>query len=54
MRCGRKGRLTDFDELIVCVTPEKAVREEGDDRVDGRHVQDADATGYISMVEYLY
>ena len=42
--CGRKDQLTDFDELVVCVTPEKTVREEGDDCIDGRHVQDADTT----------
>ena len=44
--CVAEGRteLTDFYELVVCVTPEKAVREERDDRVDGRHVQDADTT----------
>ena len=34
---------TCFDEVIVCVVSEEPVGEEGDDRVNGRHVQDADA-----------
>jgi hypothetical protein len=30
---------TDFDERVICVVAVKAVREEGDDRADGGHVQ---------------
>ena len=42
-RASLKARRTNFDQGIVGVTSEVAVRAEGDDRVDGGHVQDAQA-----------
>ena len=33
---------TSFDEVVVCVTPEIAIREKGDNGIDRRHVQNPD------------
>lgn len=38
-----RARLTCLDEIIVCVAAEVSVGEEGDDRVDRRHVQYSNA-----------
>ena len=39
--------LTSLDEVIVCVAAEEAVGEEGDDGVDGGHVQYSEAVGQV-------
>lgn len=33
--------LTDFNQLVICVTAEKSEGEEGNDRVDWWHVKDS-------------
>ena len=33
---------TDFDERVISIVPEKAIGEEGYDRINGGHVENAD------------